>query len=190
MEQQEMLEREQAAQQMAAAEKQRAEAAQSAARLAPWAKKAQVDAASPAVTVNGGHAATSGAPGGGESGLSLAEIQKLEEERERELQLQREIEEQQMREIRRREEEENSKRQQVLHGNILLFCLGFSLITQNRFKFQTDTNIILPLFNTDEMLFFLEPSYELGKHSCFGSDLSAYVQVPRRDPGGRGGQGA
>ena len=67
---------------------------------------------------------TSGTPGGGDSGLSLAEIQKLEEERERELQIQREIEEQEMREIRRREEEENSKRQQVLHGNIFLFCLA------------------------------------------------------------------
>ena len=108
-----MLEREQATLQLAAAEKQRAEAAQSAARLAPWAKKAQAEVGAGIVAVNGGHAMTSGTPGGGDSGLSLAEIQKLEEERERELLIQREIEEQQMREIRRREEEENSKRQQV-----------------------------------------------------------------------------
>ena len=124
MGQQQMLEREQATLQLAAAEKQRAEAAQSAARLAPWAKKAQAEVGAGVVAVNGGHAMTSGAPGGGDSGLSLAEIQKLEEERERELQIQREIEEQQMREIRRREEEENSKRQQVHHENIFLFCLA------------------------------------------------------------------
>ena len=112
MEHAQMLEREQAAAQMAAAaaaEKQRSEAAQSAAKLAPWAKKAQAE-----TSLNGGPG-SGGAQGGSDHdrGLSMAEIQKLEEERERELQIQREIEEQQLREIRRREEEENAKKQQV-----------------------------------------------------------------------------
>ena len=118
-----MLERENAA--LAAAEKarqeaQRAEAIVSASKLAPWAKKAQEDRAGGAsghggVGARGGSRHGSGNGGRpGDAGLSLAEIQKLEEERERELRIQREIEEEQMREIRRREEEEYAKRQQVI----------------------------------------------------------------------------
>ena len=103
-EQQAMLEREQAAQQ-AAAEKQRQEAIQSASRLAPWAKKSQE---LQECSVNGGSV-----PGSESTGLSLSEIQKMEEEREREMRTQREFQEQQMREIRRKEEEESAKRQQV-----------------------------------------------------------------------------
>ena len=94
------LEREQAIKD-AAAEKQRQEAIQSASRLAPWAKKGQ---SNPAVYNTPNEV--------DHDGMSLAEIQKMEEERERELQMQREIEEQRMREIRAKQEEEE-KRVQV-----------------------------------------------------------------------------
>merc|ERR1712173_368649 len=82
LEQQQMLERERALAEEKAA-KQRQESLQSAAKLAPWAKKTQTG-----MNVNNEH--SGGMMGGGfhhqtsqdESNLSLAEIQRLEEERE------------------------------------------------------------------------------------------------------------
>ena len=114
LEQQQMLERERALAEEKAA-KQRQESLQSAAKLAPWAKKTQTG-----MNVNNDHS-------GGmmssvfhhqtsqdESNLSLAEIQRLEEERERERKIQKEMEEQQMRELRiKQEQEEQLRRQQV-----------------------------------------------------------------------------
>ena len=108
-----MLERERAVAEEKAA-KQRQESLQSAAKLAPWAKKT-------GGTVNpherGFHSSSSDTDQyhiGDDASLSLAEIQKLEEERERERKIQKEIEDQQLREQRmKQEQEEQLRRQQV-----------------------------------------------------------------------------
>ena len=114
-----MLERERALAEEKAA-KQRQESLQSAAKLAPWAKKTQAG-----MNMNSDHSGSAGMMGGGggfhhqttqqdDNSLSLAEIQRLEEERERERKIQKEIEEQQMREQRmKQEQEELLRRQQV-----------------------------------------------------------------------------
>ena len=109
-----MLERERALAEEKAA-KQRQESLQSAAKLAPWAKKSGVHGAN--VSEHGIH--PSGMGSGTyqtpeENSLSLAEIQRLEEERERERKLQKDIEDQQLREMRiKQEQEEQIRRNQV-----------------------------------------------------------------------------
>ena len=113
------MEREQAAKD-AATERQRQEAIQSASRLAPWAKKAQNNALAHPPSNGGGH-----------EGLSLAEIQKMEEERERELQMLREIEEQTMRELRSKQEEEERRNQVVI---ISYFYFGLSSLKESPFS--------------------------------------------------------
>ena len=108
-----MLERERAVAEEKAA-KQRQESLQSAAKLAPWAKKT-------GGTINpherGIHSSSSDTDQyhiGDDASLSLAEIQRLEEERERERKIQKEIEDQQLREQRmKQEQEEQLRRQQV-----------------------------------------------------------------------------
>ena len=110
IEQQQMLERERALAEEKAA-KQRQESIQSASKLAPWAKKTA--ASSEGLNESNIHSLTS-AHSHGEANLTLAEIQRLEQEREREQKMQREIEEHQMREQRiKQEAEEQLRRQQV-----------------------------------------------------------------------------
>ena len=112
IEQQQMLERERALTEEKAA-KQRQESLQSAVKLAPWAKK------------SGGHSTNINEQGIHHSGmtsntyhtpeensLSLAEIQRMEEERERERKIQKEIEDQQLREHRMQHEQEETRRNQ------------------------------------------------------------------------------
>ena len=132
-----MLERERAVAEEKAA-KQRQESLQSAAKLAPWAKKTGPQI--PNVNEHGMH--PSGISSGKyqpqeENSLSLAEIQRLEEERERERKLQKEIEEQQLREQRiKQDQEEQMRRQQVFKMEHLMsnppgyiFTLYSTLIT-------------------------------------------------------------
>lgn len=109
-----MLERERALAEEKAA-KQRQESYQSASKLAPWAKKTGTQ--NTCINEQGLHApvigsSTSHSPE--EANLSLAEIQRLEEEREREMKMQKEIEEQHLREQRlKQEQEEQMRRHQV-----------------------------------------------------------------------------
>ena len=104
-----MLERERALAEEKAA-KQRQESLQSAAKLAPWAKKTRTNVNNDQSGVTFHHQTSQD-----DKSLSLAEIQRLEEERERERKIQKEMEEQQMRELRmKQEQEEQMRRQQVI----------------------------------------------------------------------------
>ena len=104
-----MLERERALAEEKAA-KQRQESLQSAAKLAPWAKKTGTNVNNDQSGVTFHHQTSQE-----DKSLSLAEIQRLEEERERERKIQKEMEEQQMRELRmKQEQEEQMRRQQVI----------------------------------------------------------------------------
>ena len=120
-----MLERERALAEEKAA-KQRQESLQSASKLAPWAKKPGTQAT--CINEQGLHdaligSATSHSPE--EANLSLAEIQRLEEERERERKIQKEFEDQQLREQRLKQEQEDQlRRQQVTIMILNIFQLG------------------------------------------------------------------
>ena len=112
IEQQQMLERERALAEEKAT-KQRQESLQSAAKLAPWAKKSGAHGTN--INEQGIHPSGLGSntyhiPE--ENSLSLAEIQRLEEERERERKIQKEIEDQQLREQRMKQEQEEIRRNQ------------------------------------------------------------------------------
>ena len=108
-----MIEREKALAEEKAA-KSRLESLQSASKLAPWAKKPTANS----INEQGPHSSLLGSTRSNDAhetnNLSLAEIQRLEEERERERKIQKEIEDQQLREQRLKQEQEDQiRRQQV-----------------------------------------------------------------------------
>jgi hypothetical protein len=96
-------------------EEKEAQARQQQVKLAPWAKKSHHES--------------------GNRDLSLAEIQRLEEEREREARIRRELEEQELRE--RQEAEAQQMRRQVkklLFWMFFVAIYSYSLLTQDNMR--------------------------------------------------------